>query len=94
MGQVYAGRRYMMTLKRRWPEVFAMASNVNAFDVPTAEWDKNPRFKELVLAEWNKLDAYFENDFIRDIDLDEIAERAAELGTQEAEPQQRRQPKP
>ena len=93
MGQVYAGRRYMMTLKRRWPEVFAMASNVNAFDVATEDWHKNPRFKELVLAEWNKLDAYFEKDFIRDIDLDEIAERAAQLGSPEAR-SPRRQPKP
>lgn len=92
MGQVYAGRRYMMTLKRRWPEVFAMASNVNAFDVATEDWPQNERLKELVLAEWGKLDAYFQNDFIREIDLDEIKAKADTL--QQEGRGQAPQPKP
>jgi hypothetical protein len=72
IGQLYAARRYMMTMKRRWPEVFNMHASVNGFGKPRSKWFKDKDFSRFVLSEWNKLQEYPKKDFIREIDLDEI----------------------
>lgn len=71
-GQLYAARRYMMTLKRRWPEVLPMFVSVNGFNESQKNWYKNSQLKSYVLKEWNKIDKYKDLDFIKEIDLANI----------------------
>jgi uncharacterized SAM-binding protein YcdF (DUF218 family) len=78
-GQLYAARRYMMTLQRRWPEVLPMFVSVNAFNVDKDNWHKNDQLKNYVLKEWNKIDKYKDLDFIKEIDIDNINQRVESL---------------
>jgi uncharacterized SAM-binding protein YcdF (DUF218 family) len=75
-GQLYAARRYIMTLKRRWPEVFAMHVSVNGFNCPKEQWHLHERFKYHVLSEWEKLSHYEDLDYIKEVDIDAINNKA------------------
>lgn len=71
IGQLYAARRYMMTIKRRWSEVFNMHASVNGFDCARHDWPHHPDFRRHVLKEWQKLQDYPAKDFIREVDIDD-----------------------
>lgn len=72
VGQLYAARRYMMTLKKHWPEVLAMHASVNGFDCTRENWPQHEAFRRHALSEWRKLSEYPKKGFIEDINLHEI----------------------
>jgi uncharacterized SAM-binding protein YcdF (DUF218 family) len=69
IGQIHGSRRFLMTLERRWPELEKMFTTPNYYPVSRADWDKDPRFREDVLREFNKIAPYKEHDFIREVDI-------------------------
>ncbi|MEM9469925.1 MAG: YdcF family protein [Pseudomonadota bacterium] len=81
VGNVCAGRRFLMTLKKQWPEVFAMASNVNPFSVGVSEWHTCPRFQAIVMSEFDKIKPYVDKGDIAEIDIDAINKRVKTLQT-------------
>lgn len=72
IGQLYAARRYMMTLKKHWPEVLTMHASVNGFDCARKDWPQHEKFRQHVLSEWRKLSEYPKKGYIRDINLHDI----------------------
>lgn len=72
IGHIKAGRRFLMTLKKNWPEVFAMASNVNPYGVKTPDWQTHPGFYKDACAEMAKIRPYINAGFIAEIDLHAI----------------------
>lgn len=79
IGNIAAGRRFLMTLKKRWPDVFAMAANFNAFTAPLGEWQGNETFKEKVLNEYRKIESYLACGYIEEIDISAINHQAKKL---------------
>jgi uncharacterized SAM-binding protein YcdF (DUF218 family) len=69
IGTIVAGRRFLMTLEKNWPDALSMVSNVNPFDTPINEWITNPDFQKVVLAEYNKIRLYIEKGFIDEINI-------------------------
>lgn len=72
VGSIVAGRRFLMTLSTHWPEALPMISNVNPFDTPIKKWITDPKFQEVVVAEYQKIQPYIENGFIKEIDIDNL----------------------
>lgn len=64
LGNTWTARRYLMTLHRHWPEVEKMLITVDRFETPRALWHTDPDFRNRVLAEWDKIEAYKANGFI------------------------------
>jgi len=79
IGQLYAARRYLQTLKKRWPEVLAMHVSVNGFPVGRDDWPRHREFRKKVLAEWRKQQTYPEKGFIIEVDIDEINAKVVRL---------------
>ena len=79
IGNIAAGRRFLMTLKKRWPEVFTMAANFNAFPTPIDEWQNNALFKEKVLNEYKKIKPYLACGYVEEIDINAINHQARKL---------------
>jgi len=73
-GHVAAGTRFLMTLKRRWPEVIAMHIAVNPFPVPLDHWHMHPEFRAAVLHEHAKIPGYLDVGFIEPVDFQALAE--------------------
>jgi uncharacterized SAM-binding protein YcdF (DUF218 family) len=72
VGQIYASRRFLMTLERQWPEVEKMFSAPNHFPVPPERWHEDDTFRAAVLREHKKVPEYLRQDLIREIDMDVI----------------------
>ncbi|MCI5061034.1 MAG: YdcF family protein [Alphaproteobacteria bacterium] len=79
IGTVVAGRRFLMTLKKHWPEVFAMASHVNPFEVDLDEWAENKKLQKIVLREFNKIDPYIEAGYLEEVCVPTINQKAKKL---------------
>jgi uncharacterized SAM-binding protein YcdF (DUF218 family) len=75
-GNIKASRRFLMTLKANWPEVFAMQVGVNAFHHPAPLWHENEYFRGSVLGQYERLDEYIKNGWIKEVDIDEINKKA------------------
>lgn len=75
VGSAVAGRRFLMTMAREWPEVFAMASNVNPFPFPLTQWPAHPE-RQIVENEYAKIPEYLQAGFISEIDIPAINRRA------------------
>jgi hypothetical protein len=69
IGHIKAGRRFLMTLKQNWPEVFAMASNINPYGVAVEDWETHPRFKSDGLAQMARIRPYLEAGYIAEVDI-------------------------
>lgn len=68
IGKVCAMRRYLMTLARHWPGVAVSACAINYFGLPAERWHEHAEFRARVLAEFHKIPAYLEQDFLRELD--------------------------
>lgn len=68
IGKVCAMRRYLMTLARHWPGVTVSACPVNYFGLPTERWHEHDEFRARVLAEYDKIPRYLQQDFLRELD--------------------------
>lgn len=79
IGNIAAGRRFLMTLKKRWPDVFAMAANFNAFPTPLDKWQGSDIFKEKVLNEYRKIEPYLACGYVEEIDINAINYQARKL---------------
>lgn len=75
IGTLVAGRRFLMTLAKNWPEVLPMISNKNPFDTPVDEWFNDESFKKIIMSEYSKIPTYVREGFIKEVNLSEINKR-------------------
>jgi len=68
IGKVCAMRRYLMTLARHWPGVTVSACPINYFGLPVERWHEHDEFRARVLAEYDKIPHYLQQDFLRELD--------------------------
>lgn len=68
IGKVCSTRRYLMTMKRHWPEVGVRASPVNYFGLPTANWAEHDDFRARVIGEYMKIPDYVQRGFLAEVD--------------------------
>ena len=68
IGKVCAMRRYLMTLERHWPGVAVSACPINYFGLPAERWHEHEEFRARVLAEYDKIPHYLQQDFLRELD--------------------------
>lgn len=68
IGKVCSTRRYLMTMKRHWPEVQVCASPVNYFGLPANRWNEHDDFRARVLGEFMKIPGYLQRGFLVEID--------------------------
>lgn len=81
-GSIVAGRRFLMTAAKEWPEVFAMATNVNPFPFPLHEWRTRPE-RSIVENEYRKIIQYKAAGDILEVDIEAINNRAATMARQQ-----------
>ncbi len=76
VGNVTASRRFLMTLKKHWPEAFVMIAPANPYNVPKNKWYKVDKFKCDVMNQYVKIPLYFEKGFIKEVDISDINRKA------------------
>ena|ERR1700683_1524639 len=70
IGKLSSKRRYIMTVKRQWPEIGRVCCHgVNYFSSDEAHWWKDGEFRRRVLSECRKLCTYVEKDLISDVSI-------------------------
>tara|TARA_B100000686_G_C16791512_1_gene979062 strand:- start:1703 stop:2353 length:651 start_codon:yes stop_codon:yes gene_type:complete len=72
VGNITASRRFLMTIKRNWPEVKAMIAPVNIYGVSKKNWHMDEKFAGHVLREYRKIPHYKALDYIREVDIERI----------------------
>lgn len=68
VGKISSSRRFLMTLKRHWPEPKRMLLPVNYFTADAARWWEDEAFHMRVMREWNKIPGYIEKGFLAELD--------------------------
>lgn len=68
VGKVCSARRYLMTLRRHWPEPTISARWVNYFSVEISNWYQDPEFSARVLGEYRKIPGYIDCGFLRELE--------------------------
>lgn len=68
VGKISSSRRYLMTLKRHWPEPRRMLLPVNYFGAGADLWWEDEAFSMRVMREWNKIPRYTEQGFLTELD--------------------------
>lgn len=68
IGKVCSTRRYLMTMKRHWPEVQVCAAPVNYFGIPTERWNEHDEFRTRVFDEFSKIPGYVRQGFLVEVD--------------------------
>ncbi len=79
IGHIIAGRRFLMTLERHWPEIHKMHASANPFGVPAHAWHTHETFRRHTIKEWRKLAPYQAQDLIREVDIEELNRTTAYL---------------
>ena len=79
VGYAAAGRRFLMTLNKNWPEIIAMASNVWPDKSLSATWRFSEQTKNEIRSQFARLDRYFKLGYIEEIDIKAINTHAATL---------------
>lgn len=70
IGKVSSKRRYLMTVRRQWPEVRSICCyGVNYFAFPEEQWWRDREFKDRVISECRKIPVYIENGFISEVSI-------------------------
>lgn len=82
VGSVVAGRRFLMTAAKEWPELFAMAANVNPFPFPIRYWPEQPE-RSIIEKEYEKIQRYLAKGDIAEVDIPAINRRALALAEQQ-----------
>jgi uncharacterized SAM-binding protein YcdF (DUF218 family) len=72
IGNAFGGRRILMTMKRRWPEVTAALKLIGPRPDFKQTWQDYPIDRERLCKEFNKLAPYTEKDFLREVNLSDI----------------------
>ena len=80
VGHITASRRFLMTLRRHWPEVHAMMAPVNIYGVPKHQWHTHKKFSAHVFSEYRKIPHYKALGFIAEVNVDDINRRARMAG--------------
>ncbi len=78
-GHVKAGTRYIETLARRWPDMFAMGVNVNPYVKDIENWHECDDFSRDVLTQVAKRETYLHQGDLVAVDLDVISEVARQM---------------
>jgi uncharacterized SAM-binding protein YcdF (DUF218 family) len=68
VGKISSSRRFLMTLKRHWPEPKRMLLPVNYFEAGADLWWEDEAFRMRVMREWNKIPGYIEQGFLAELD--------------------------
>ncbi|AVO59198.1 YdcF family protein [Pseudomonas chlororaphis] len=68
VGKVCSARRYLMTLRRHWPEPTMSALWINYFCVEKSNWHQDPEFCARVLGEYRKIPGYIDSGFLRELE--------------------------
>lgn len=68
VGKISSSRRFLMTLKRHWPEPKRMLLPVNYFAADADCWWEDEAFRTRVMREWNKIPEYIERGFLSELD--------------------------
>jgi len=76
---IHAARRALMTLEQQWPELIKMLATTNCYGVPKKLWYTDPKFKNAVMNEFNKVAPYKAKGYIAEIDPEKIKRQAATL---------------
>ena len=70
IGKISSKRRYIMTVRKRWPEIQRICCHgVNYFPRDVEHWWKDEEFRQRVISECRKLRSYIEKGFISDISI-------------------------
>lgn len=64
VGNLWAGRRYAMTIHRHWPAPVKMLSLVNHFETPAESWYQDAELRVRVVREYEKIALYKKLGFI------------------------------
>jgi uncharacterized SAM-binding protein YcdF (DUF218 family) len=71
-GNVYGGRRILMTMKRRWPEVTPALTLIGPRPDFKATWQDYDFDRKRLCLEYNKLARYTDMDFLREVDINQL----------------------
>jgi uncharacterized SAM-binding protein YcdF (DUF218 family) len=82
VGSVVAGRRFLMTAAKEWPDLFVMAANVNPFPFPVHHWPVQPE-RSIIENEYEKIHRYLAKGDILEIDINNINRRALDMAIQQ-----------
>lgn len=74
LGNVFGGRRILMTMKRRWPEVTPAVTLVGPRPDFKETWQDYDFDRQRICYEFNKLAPYFKQDFLREVDIPRLNE--------------------
>lgn len=70
IGRMHAKRRYLMTVRKQWPEVERLTcASLNYFGVPPEQWWRDPFLKGLVFAEVRNIPAYLSRGHVSEISV-------------------------
>ncbi len=70
IGKIYAKRRYVMTLRRHWPEIKTVACDaMNYFGVSRDAWWTNQELRARILSERRKIATYLGRADIQEVDV-------------------------
>jgi uncharacterized SAM-binding protein YcdF (DUF218 family) len=70
IGKVSSKRRYVMTVRKQWPEIQRMCCHgVNYFSCEESHWWKDAEFRKRVISECRKIPSYIENNMISEVTI-------------------------
>ena len=70
IGNIYAKRRYAMTIKKQWPEIERIScATVNCFGVGRTEWWKSLALTEHVLEERRRIKNYLRRGYLSEVEV-------------------------
>jgi uncharacterized SAM-binding protein YcdF (DUF218 family) len=70
IGKIYAKRRYVMTIKKNWPEIERVSCfAVNYFCVSRAQWWESPMLRMRILQEVRKIERYLEMGYLSEVEV-------------------------
>jgi uncharacterized SAM-binding protein YcdF (DUF218 family) len=78
-GNIKASRRFLMTLKAQWPEMFAMHVGVNGYAHPVQKWYEHDGFRRAALDQYQRIDPYIKKGWIAEVDIDDINRKARQI---------------
>jgi uncharacterized SAM-binding protein YcdF (DUF218 family) len=68
VGKIYAKRRYVMTVKRQWPEIERVfCDTINYFGVPREQWWQAAPLRERIISESHKIVVYLKSGDIEEV---------------------------
>ena len=70
IGKIYAKRRYVMTIKKNWPEIARISCMaVNYFGVTRDQWWKSLCLRRRILSEARKTKEYLQKGYLSEIEV-------------------------